>query len=82
MRFTFRYADVISVGDELLVRENSGMVPDKVIDVSTAVMNGIKSYFSFIKSQLPCLLRVKNNPEKGLNFETEEGSAGHIAWDS
>ena len=39
-QFNFRYADVISVGDEVLVRENNDMVPDKVTDVSTAILSG------------------------------------------
>ena len=35
---SFRFADDISVGDEVLVETNNKLTPVKVIDVSTLVM--------------------------------------------
>ena len=38
--FCFRYADQVSVGDEILVQENYELIPDKVIKKSNFVMEG------------------------------------------
>ena len=40
--FCFRYADQVSVGDEILVQENNEFIPDKVIKKSNLwkVMEG------------------------------------------
>ena len=37
---SFRFADDISVGDEVLVERNNKPTPLKVIDVSTLIMEG------------------------------------------
>ena len=42
--FCFRYADQVSVGDEILVQENNELIPDKVIKKSNFVMEGKKSF--------------------------------------
>ena len=48
--FTFnRYADKISVGDELLVENKNELVPAKVINVSNNQMQGM-FYFNIIYS--------------------------------
>ena len=45
--FCFRYADRVSVGDEILVQENNELIPDKVIKKSTFVMEG-KNLFKIV----------------------------------
>ena len=42
---SFRFADDISVGDEVLVETNNKLTPVKVIDVSTLVMEGELNVF-------------------------------------
>ena len=37
---TFRYADQVFNGDELLVQDNGGMIPVKVINISAHLMQG------------------------------------------
>ena len=37
----FRYADQLTIGDELLVQGNSKLTPAKVIHVSNLVMQGM-----------------------------------------
>ena len=45
--FCFRYADQVSVGDEILVQENNELIPDKVIKKSNFVMEG-KNLFKIV----------------------------------
>ena len=40
MIFFFRYADEVSVGDDVLVQDNNEMIPSKVQEVSSAIMKG------------------------------------------
>ena len=35
-----RYANEVSIGDELLVKENSKLLPAKVVNVSSFMMEG------------------------------------------
>ena len=45
--FCFRYADQVSVGDEILVQEINELIPDKVIKKCTFVMEG-KNLFKIV----------------------------------
>ena len=36
----FRYADHVSIGDEVLVEENDKLIPRKVVNVSGLLMQG------------------------------------------
>ena len=38
--FSFRYADQVAIGDEVLVQENDGLTPSKVINVTSSTMQG------------------------------------------
>ena len=38
---SYRYADQVSVGDEVLVLRNDELMPAKVMDVSSIIMQGI-----------------------------------------
>ena len=40
----FRYADQVTIGDELLVQENDQLIQATVIDVSSSVMQGSNHY--------------------------------------
>ena len=37
---SFRYADDISIGDDVLVQRNAALIPEKVIDISRFTMQG------------------------------------------
>ena len=41
--FSFRHADQVSIGDEVLVEENDDMMPAKVVNVSTLVLQGTEN---------------------------------------
>ena len=45
--FCFRYADQVSIDDEILVQENNKLIPDKVIKKSDFVMEG-KNLFEIV----------------------------------
>ena len=45
--FIFRYADRVSVGDEILAQVNDEMVPTKVINVSNLILQGDCLFNSF-----------------------------------
>ena len=45
--FGFRYADQVSIDDEILVQENNKLIPDKVIKKSDFVMEG-KNLFEIV----------------------------------
>ena len=45
--YCFRYANQVSVGDEILVQENNKLIPDKVIKKSDFVMEG-KNLFEIV----------------------------------
>ena len=36
----FRYVGKVSIGDEVLVKENAELIPTKVVNVSSAMMQG------------------------------------------
>ena len=38
--FSFRFADLVSIGDELLVQQKYKLVPAKVTNVSSVTMEG------------------------------------------
>ena len=40
INFPFRYADHVSIGDEVLVKGNDVLTPAKVINVSSLIMQG------------------------------------------
>ena len=39
--FFYRYADLLSIDDEVLVKENDDLIPVKIINVSNSIMQGI-----------------------------------------
>ena len=43
--FFCRYARHVSVGDEVLVKQNYDMTPEKIINVSSFKMQGIQSHY-------------------------------------
>ena len=45
--YYYRYADQVSVGDEILVQNNNELIPDKVIEESKFVMEG-KNLFKIV----------------------------------
>ena len=45
---SFRYADQVSVGDEVIILQNDKIIPAKVIHVSNLVLQGIN--FAIIPS--------------------------------
>ena len=44
---SFRYADQVSIGDEVLVETINQLIPSKVIDVSNFIMKGKYQYQIF-----------------------------------
>ena len=38
--FSFRFADMISIGYELLVQQNYKLVPAKVLNITSVIMEG------------------------------------------
>ena len=40
MVFSFRYADQVAIGDEVLVQENDDLTPSKIINVTSSTMQG------------------------------------------
>ena len=45
LKISFRYANKVSVDDEVLVQENDRMIPAKVINVSNSILAGIYNSF-------------------------------------
>ena len=42
--FNFSLADEVSVGDEVLVNENNGLIPEKVRNISSFIMKGRNNF--------------------------------------
>ena len=40
----FRYADQVSIGDEVLVRRNDELIPGNVTNISSFMMQGINHF--------------------------------------
>ena len=51
---SFRFAEKVSVGDEMLIQENDHdeLTPTKIINVATSVMEGECMIYKFIVIQL------------------------------
>ena len=47
--FSVRFADQVSISDELLVQENNELVPAKVINISSLIMKGEHWFYLFLK---------------------------------
>ena len=47
MTSSFRYADQVSIGDEVLVETIGQLIPTKVIDVSDFIMKGKHQFLIF-----------------------------------
>ena len=43
----FRYANDVSVGDELLVQGNEKLIPTKVVDITDLIMQGNYSHYFY-----------------------------------
>ena len=52
--FSYRYADQVSVGDEVMVLRNDKLMPSKVMDVSSLTMQGNYN-ISYICLHLSCI---------------------------
>ena len=46
--FCFRYADEVSVGDEVLAQGNDEFIPEKVLNVSTFPLQGNHNFCLFL----------------------------------
>ena len=46
--FIFRYADLISIGDEVLVQEKAQLIPATVTNVSDFLMEGVYQMYLYI----------------------------------
>ena len=52
-----RYANQLSIGDEILVQENNELIPEQVINVSNIIMQG-NHYFKFLQNPYNTLLFI------------------------
>ena len=57
MFFFFRYSDQVSIGDEVLVKENNQVIPGEVINVVTLTLQGdcISILCNYVGSLFCCL---------------------------